>query len=256
MTEVPWRRIGVLLPPMNVAMEPDMNSWTPDGVTVHATRLYRSEAITGVAQLQEMLEGLEEDVRRLAFTRPDIIVYGCTSGSSLEPHQDQEIASKIEAASRIQAIATAGAVVDALRALETRRVAVATPYVDEVNQREMAFLAEHGFEPVNLEALRLSNSYDIAEVTQERLYRLALAADRPEADALFVSCTNLRTSSLVDRLEHDLGKPVVTSNQASMWLALRMIGVTQRIPGGGRLMQRGMASKEKPIYSPANITAT
>ena len=235
MTEDNRKRIGVLIPPMNVSMEPDMNSWVPDGVTVHFTRLYRKQAVTRVADLQEMLDGLEEDVRRLSFTRPYVIVYGCTSGSSLEPRQDQDLARRIEDSSGVPAIATAGAVVEALRALGVRRVAVATPYVDEINEREMAFLEDYGFEPVSLEALRLSSSFDIPDVTQEEIRRLALSADRPEAEAVFISCTNLRTATLVESLERELGKPVVTSNQASTWAALRRIGVAEPMTGGGRL---------------------
>ncbi|MEE8442659.1 MAG: maleate cis-trans isomerase [Dehalococcoidia bacterium] len=238
MAEEQWKRIGVLLPPMNVSMEPDMYTWAPDGVTVHITRMFRSEAVTGVTQLQEMLEGLEEDTRRLAFTRPHIIVYGCTSGSSLEPKQDQDIARRIEAISGTPAIATAGAVVEALRALDIHRVAVATPYVDEINERELAFLRDYGFDPVSLEALRFSASYDIADVSQEQIYQLAISADRPEAQGLFISCTNLRTAPIIDRLEQELGKPVVTSNQASMWLALRRMGVMAPVSGGGRLMAK------------------
>ena len=236
MAEERWKRIGVFLPPMNVSMKPDMNTWAPEGVTVHVTRLFRSQAIAGVVQLQEMLEGLEEDTRRLAFTRPHIIVYGCTSSSSLEPRQDQDIAERIEAATGIPAIATAGAVAEGLRALGIRQIAVATPYVDEINEREMAFLRDYGFDPVSLEALRLGFSHDISDITRERLYQLALSADRPQAQGLFISCTNLRTAPIIDRLERELGKPVVTSNQASMWLALRRIGVMTPVPGGGRLM--------------------
>ena len=235
MTEGTWNRIGVLIPPMNVSMEQDMNSLVPDGVTVHFTRLYRKQAVTSVADLQEMLDGLEEDVKRLSFTRPHVIVYGCTSGSSLEPRQDQDIARRIEDASGVPAIATAGAVVEALQALSIRRVAVATPYIDEINEREMAFLVDYGFEPVSLEALRLGNSYDIPDVTQEEIHRLALSADRPDAEAVFISCTNLRTAPLVESLERELGKPVITSNQASTWAALRRVGVAEPMPGGGRL---------------------
>ena len=247
MTEGTRKRIGVVIPPMNVSMEPDMNTLVPDGVTVHFTRLYRKQAVTTVADLQEMLDGLEEDVRRLSFTRPHVIIYGCTSGSSLEPRQDQGLARRIEDLSGVPAVATAGAVVEALRALNVSRVAVATPYVDEINEREMAFLVDYGFEPVSLETLRLSNSFDIPDVTQEEIFRLALSADRPEAEAVFISCTNLRTAALVERLERELGKPVVTSNQASTWAALQRIGVAEPMSAGGRLRE----SREHALVSTA-----
>lgn len=244
-----WKRIGVLLPPMNVSMESDMNTWAPDGVTVHATRLFRRTAVHGVDQLLEMLEGLDEDVRRLVFTRPHVIIYGCTSGSCLEPRQDQKIAERIEAAAGVPAIVTAGAVAAALRTLNVHRVAVATPYIDEINERELAFLRDYGFDPVNLDALHISRSYDIPDVTLERLWDLALAADRPEAEGLFISCTNLRTAPLIESLERRLGKPVITSNQASIWQALRKVGVEDVVPGGGRLLQEVTVAEIESHFS-------
>lgn len=230
-------RVGMLLPPMNIAMEPDLAHWAPAGVTAHAQRLYRSQAVTDVSGLFEMLDGLDEDVRRLAFTRPDVIIYGCTSGSSLEPKQDQEIIGRIEEIAGVPALATAGAVVEALRVLGVRDVAVGTPYVDEINDRELEFLRDYDFNPVSIEALRRGRSYDIADTTADEIRALGRAADRPEAQAVFISCTNLRTAPVIDDLEQELGKPVVTSNQASMWLALRRIGVTEPLGSGGRLME-------------------
>jgi arylmalonate decarboxylase len=236
------KRIGLLIPPVNIVMEPELQRWAPQGVTIHAHRLYRTKAVTEVAQLQEMTSRLEEDARLLAFARPDIIVYGCTSGSSLEPRLDERLVERIERASGIPAIATAGAVVQALRNLGITRVAVATPYIDEINERELAFLRDYGFQPVSLEALHIRTSYAIPDTDPEDIYRLARRADRPDAEGVFISCTNLPSGPIIQRLENDLGKPVVTSNQASLWCALRRIGVEDPIPGAGCLMLQPIAA--------------
>ena len=233
-------RLGLLIPPVNVTMEPECWRWAPAGVTVHAHRLYRSRAVLTVEELALMAERVEESARLVAFARPHLIVYGCTSGSLLDLDYDQRLVGRIEGATGVPAIATAGAVVEALRALGVRRVAVATPYPDDINEREVAFLEAHGFEVTSLEALRLRDSHAIPEVPPERVEALGRAADRPEAEALFISCTNFPTAEVLEPLEQALGKPVVSSNSASFWLALRRLGVEAPVEGAGRLL-RGVA---------------
>ena len=111
-----------------------------------------------------------------------------------------------------------------------------TPYSDEINEREMRFFAELGFAPVSLESFGEEDSHAIPRIDPDDTARLALKADRPEADGVFVPCTNLSTATIIERLETELGKPVVTSNQATLWLGLRALGVTAAVPGAGRLL--------------------
>jgi maleate cis-trans isomerase len=126
-------------------------------------------------------------------------------------------------------------------ALGARRVAVATPYVDFVNESERAFLQEYGFEVTSMHGLRLGETQEerrgIGRVPPEHVYRMARLVDRPEAEAIFISCTNLATLGVIRRIEDDLGKPVVTSNQACFWGCLRLLGLQDRIEGHGRLLR-------------------
>ena len=184
-----------------------------------------------------MIERLEESASLLAMAKVDLIVFGCTSASVLEgAGWDEELIQRMEAATGIPSIATATAVVEALRTLGIQRVAVATPYSDEVNQREAAFLEGNGLSVVNLEGLGYEDSYRIPATPLEQVYQLARSADRPEAEGIFISCTNFPTLGVIDRLEADIAKPMVTSNQASLWLALRRLGVEASIPDGGQLL--------------------
>jgi maleate cis-trans isomerase len=231
------RRIGVLIPPVNVTVEPELNRWAPAGVTVHAARMWRRRARLSADDLREMLTRLDDDCARLAMAQPGVVLYACTSGSSLETGGfDRGISERIARAAGAPASTTATAVAAALRALGVRRPAVVTPYPDEINERELAFFAELGFAPASLESFREGDSLAIPRIDPEDTARLALKADRPEADGLFISCTNLPTAPIIDRLESELGKPVVTSNQATLWLGLRALGMTAAVPGAGRLL--------------------
>lgn len=185
----------------------------------------------------EMFEKLEESASLLAMAKVDLMVFGCTSASLLEGvGWDQQLSQRLEATTGIPSIATATAVIEALRSLGIQRVAVATPYPEEVNRREAAFLEGNGISVVNLEGLGYKDSYRIPTTPLEQVYQLARKADCPEAEGIFISCTGLSTMGIIDRIEADAAKPVVTSNQASLWLALERLGISASIHDGGQLL--------------------
>ncbi|MEN9063131.1 maleate cis-trans isomerase family protein [Ponticoccus litoralis] len=124
-----------------------------------------------------------------------------------------------------------------LEALGVRRVAVATPYLDEINAREADYMEDAGFEISAIRGLNLDKDADMVRVSPRAIGRLAAAVDRPDAEAVFVSCGALRTLDIVEELEKELGKPVICSNQAMMWDVLRLAGLDDRIEGYGTLLR-------------------
>jgi maleate isomerase len=132
-------------------------------------------------------------------------------------------------------VATAfGAVVAALNELGVKRVALGTPYNEETTLKGKAHLEECGFEVVS--CARLENVTDIYEETPERAYQLGRTADKPAAQAVFFSGTGMPTIEILETLEQDLGKPVISATSAMMWHALRLAGVRHSISGYGRLL--------------------
>jgi maleate isomerase len=117
---------------------------------------------------------------------------------------------------------------------------VATPYIKELNTLEKNFLEAHGFDVLQIRGLSLVRNLDIGKELPSTAYRLAHEVFKTEADAIFISCTNLRTIEIIKALEADLGRPVVTSNQASMWKSLRTGGIREKIPGYGLLLEEHM----------------
>jgi maleate cis-trans isomerase len=114
-------------------------------------------------------------------------------------------------------------------------VSIAMPYVEAVARAGVKFVEAAGVEVLDARWLHMAG-YKIAEMPAETAYQLAKEVDKPAADAVFISCVNWHTFEIIDRLERELGKPVITSNQATIWNMLRMAGVNDRIRGYGRLL--------------------
>jgi len=236
------KRIGVMVPSTNTTCEADFNMVVPRGVTVHGQRLWLTNDATGDAAYQRMNGEIENGARYLATARVDVIAYGCTTGSfSKGPGWDRDMLALIEREAGVPAVGTTPSVVAALRAFGARRVSVATPYPDWNNERLRAYLEALGFEVLNVDGeptAAASGNQGINDQSPESVVAFASRVCRPEADLLLCSCTAWRSVEAVDALERRTGKPVVTSNQSTIWMALGAIGVTQPVLGFGRLFEQ------------------
>ncbi|MEM2893251.1 MAG: aspartate/glutamate racemase family protein [Candidatus Bathyarchaeia archaeon] len=229
-------RLGLIVPSSNTTMEPEFYRMLPQGSSVHTARLKLGEVtVEGLARMEERVE---EEAEKLADASVDIIGYGCTSGSLLRGKGHEElIEERIRRASGVPAVATAGAVVRALRALRVRRVAVATPYIDEINLLEESFLSQHGFKVVDMVGLGLKDNLMIGRLGRGDVERLVERLRLEEADGIFISCTNLPTAELIGELEGKHKRPVISSNTATLWAMLRVYGHKVEIKGYGTLLE-------------------
>lgn len=234
---MPSSRIGLIVPSSNTTMEFEFWRLVPPGVTVHAGRV--SLVNVDVESLERMAEEVVKEVEKLSTADVNVIVYGCTSGSLLKGLEwERGLRERIERVAGVKAVTTAGAVVDALRTLGVRRIAVATPYIEEINVREKMFLESSGFTVARIRGLGIVRNVDIGRQPPEVAYRLALkVAEGVDVDAVFISCTNFRTLEIVDPLESRLGIPVISSNTASAWAALRALGIKEKVNIGGKLLR-------------------
>lgn len=245
-------RIGLLTPAGNTTIEDDFARWMPDSLRLHVNRLFTGPPhnpkspeglLTG---LQEMGDAVEEPARWLGTAEVDVIAFGCTGGSFLNgPGYDKEITEKISAAAGgVKAVAAAGAVADALNELGVKRIAVCTPYPEELNERLREFYTAAGFDIVCF-AYEDDGNFQggTAAEARETTLRMALGVDTPEAEAILISCTAFEgAGESIELIEELTGKPVVTSNQATFWACLRALGVSEHIPGAGRLMAERVAA--------------
>jgi len=230
-----------MVPSTNTTVEGDFQRLAPEGMTIHGQRLWLTNDAAGAAGMDRMNAEVESGARYLATAKIHGIVYGCTTGSFYRgPGWDKDMIALIESLAAVPAVATSPSVVEALRFFKARRISVATPYPDWNNERLRAYLEATGFEVLNVEGeprAARSGNQGINDFGPEDVLAFAPGVCRPEADALLCSCTAWRSVEAVGELERRIGKPVVTSNQASFWMACRRLGLTPRITGYGRLLE-------------------
>src|SRR5829696_8794555 len=232
-------RIGLITLASDSSVLPEYARVMPDGVAIYAAPIVLPRGEVTAIALAEMLEDdqLERAAALLVWTDVDVIVFACTSGSLVHGvGWDREVAGRIERASGRAATTTTTTVLAALRAVGATSLAIATPYLEELNAIERRFLEASGFAVASLGGLGCATDAEIGRLEPVDAVSLVERVDTPQADAVFISCTNFHCLPAIASLERQLGKPVVTSNLAGAWAALRQIGVADAIPGYGRLL--------------------
>jgi maleate isomerase len=229
--------IGVVIP-YDFALDREMWRWVPAQVSLHLTRTPYQDIPVSVAQAMAM--GDRETVARctkdLLVVEPAAVAYGCTSGSFIGGLAGEAalIAAMVEAGAPT-AVTTSGAVIAAARALGLKKVAVVTPYDEAVGAKLRAYLNEAGLEVTAHNDMGLTGR--IWTVPYEITAAVARRTAQGGGDAVFLSCTNLRTYDLIASLEQELGIPVLSANQVTMWAVLAAAGVAA-IGAGQSLLKR------------------
>lgn len=221
-------RVGLIVPSVNATIEPEF-AWCVDaGVSFHAVRVMLTETTPG--GLRAMNAGIAAATGLLRSLAPDVVAYACTSGSFLEGREAlQRLAADIGQGVGCPVVSTSQAMVEAFRALGLRRIAVLTPYLDSINALERRFIEAEGIEVSAIRGMNLSGA-QIREVPPHEIYAAAIDRLADDADALFISCTDFRALETVPALETALGKPVLTSNQVTLWAVLRACGYARPVP--------------------------
>jgi maleate isomerase len=235
-------RIGRINPSPETVGDEEWRRLMPEGVIVVSTRMY-IEAVDA-AGLTNMVGDVDRAARELATARPNVILMAGTAGAfNGGLNFDVELGRRIHQASGVTGTTTMTAVLAALEAMSIRKLAIATSYISSVDSALAGVLRGSGIDVLDIAGMGILKSIDMGDVEPEETYRFASEVFRknPQADGFFISCGNLRTLECIARLEQDFGKPVITSNQAGLWHALKLAGVksgSAALQMGGKLFAR------------------
>lgn len=228
------RHFGVLIPSTNTTVEIEYNRLVPEAYQVHVGRL-KSRGGTPFAP------SLDEDVayqaRLLGTAKVEVIGLAQTSASLFDDDYDDVTIKRMSEAAGVPAVTSARAVGQAVLALGARRIALVSPYSPVVIERAKQYYeTKFGLRVVALHSFDASDAYMIGKLGPEHARDAFQRLDRTQLDALVVPGGNFPTMAFVPEWERAFGLPVVTTNGAALWAMFGVMGVTERLPGLGRLL--------------------
>jgi maleate cis-trans isomerase len=233
---VKTHRFGLLTPSSNTIQEPEFSAVLPPTVSLHTGRVaYRNiDAETQLRCVQE----LESESRKLADAEVDVIVFAATAPTLAKGKgYDRELIKRMEDASGRPATTSATAFVDALMQLGISKIAIGAPWSKAMDKPMVDFMEASGFKVVHSEVVGFVASIELGRVAPQTAYELGRRADRPDAEAIIMPGGNWSSMPVVERLENDLGKPILVNNAVSLWAGLRLLKRSDSIPGYGRLLR-------------------
>jgi maleate isomerase len=231
-------RIGLIVLATDHTIEHEFRQiYRLDGVALYESRIMNSAQVNA-ATLAEMERGLATATGLiLPGTKLDVVGYGCTSATVVIG--EEKVFERIrEARPGVACTTPITAGIAGFKKLGVQRIALLTPYVDEVNQMFRRFVEARGIAVPVMGSFNHENDNEVARIDARSVEDAVLELGRhPSVDAVFVSCTSLRAAERIDALEAKLGKPVTSSNHALAWHSLRLAGYAAPLPGFGRLMR-------------------
>jgi maleate isomerase len=237
-TIAPLGRVGLLALATDFNSEQDLRRIFPEGLEIFTNRIKNANPTT-----IENLRAMAGDITRAAEgilpeLGVDAMIYGCTSGTiAIGTNSINEL---IHAAwPGIPVTNPLVAAQAAFRAFDAQKLSVLTPYLDEVNHEMGLHFVAQGYDLLNIAGFGFASDIEMTSISPETIYRAALEVCDPQADVLFISCTALRSSLAIARIEEDLGKPVVTSNQALAWHVMQLLDRAEEVRGFGSLFETG-----------------
>lgn len=238
-------RIGVVVPSVNTVIEAWYPHAFPPDVSLATARMLIGASVTKESLREMDGHGLEA-AKGLATCRPDVIVYGCTASSLVGGREyDLHLMEEMTRETGITTLTTTESVLRALAHLNVTTLAVASPYTEELGGAEVRFLVDNGHPVLSHAHLGILGGFDLAAPTGDEIREVGLRAwhdSKGKADALFIGCMNMRSHLVLEDLEAEIGAPVVSATQASLWAALGEMGSRAAIPGYGRLLREPRAS--------------
>lgn len=228
-------KIGLIALATDFMIEKDFNKVTKGmNIDLFVNRIHCHFPLTSenLIKMSDTVTEVSKDI--LPNEKLNCIVYGCTSGTIVAGYDS--IKKKIKLAKPDAEVTTPStAAINALKKMNISKISIFTPYSKKLNDQVVDYFKKENFVVTSNSYFDISNDSDIAKIDQNYLYETLLKMDLGDAEALFLSCTNLPALSIIDKLEKKLNKVVLSSNQVLIWDTLRCIGKNNSIQGFGKL---------------------
>ncbi|WP_193370929.1 maleate cis-trans isomerase family protein [Pelagibius marinus] len=239
----PVGRVGLLALSSDLNIEAEFHRMLPRGVSLITTRIENVEEITQESLL-DIEAALVPAARSLApNTELDVLVYGCTSGSvALGEKRVEELLGKARPTARC--VTPSGAVEAGLRSLGARRISLLAPYSEELTTMIAADFEKRGYAVANASCFGFTADSQMTAIAKESWIEAARSCYDHSADALFISCTSVRASAVIDDIEAEIQAPVICSNQAVAWQIGNHLGVLSDLSISGRLSATKLATPD------------
>jgi len=233
-----WRgKFGFVTPSLSDTVLMEFNEILPEGVLVTTVDLKVQNLLDN--EFEKAVANIEEAVKILNYEEVQAIIVGGTPPiTKLGFDADKEIIQNVVKLTGKPASTTPTAEVDAMKALGMKKIALISPYVEDLNSHLSAFLQHCGFEVAITSGLGIVKNVELTRVPFDTAYMRAKEAYlkiKGSIDGLFLTCPRWPTVRSIEALECDLGVPVVTSAQALVWKALTLLGINKVKPGYGKL---------------------
>lgn len=216
-------KLGLMVPANNTTMEAELRAWL-DGASCRTLRIPRGKGLLGPAEIPAYVEQALELARGYDPEQTDLVAYGCTAAGFIGgPARDAEIQNRLADITGKPVVTTASAMIAVLKQVGAQRIAVVTPYLDAVNERLRSYLEQSGISVVRLESFKAATTDELAAITPAQIAALARRTMTPDADAMFIACSQLPTMGILDDLEREFAKPVWSSIKATAWHARRVL---------------------------------
>jgi maleate isomerase len=229
-------RFGLLVPSSSTTQEREFTRVLPDGVSLHVARMTLKNI--DAASTLRIAEEIEAESRKLADADIDVIALAATAPSSRNGMgYDKQLQERMAKASGTKATTASTALVEALELLGAKKIVIGAPWSPAVNETVAAFMEANGFSVLQHKAMGIVSNHEVGLLEDDTAYDMGCSVDRKDADAVVLACGNWRTLRAIDRLEDRLGKPVLSTNQVTLWGALRMIAAVPSLPGAGSILR-------------------
>ncbi len=235
-----WSRLGLITLSTDLTTERDYRSLIPaEGLGLYTTRVAFKNPTTP-ENLKQMLPKLTSAAALLPDDQPfAAICYSCTAASVVIG--DAAITKAIQQTfPGVPVVTPSLSAVQALSVLGARKISVLTPYLMETSEPMAAYFTNHGLNIQRFHCLGMDDDREMARVSANSIIEAACAADHSESEAVFISCTGLPAVNVIDVIEQEIGKPVVTSNQATAWAMLNHAHCSKFPTNFGQLYRKSL----------------